>query len=390
MTLRRLALPFFFIALTGANTAFADQQQALENLRKRIDRVQRAMEKTSESRSEVSDALRKSERAISSSNRKLAELSSRQQTANMQLSALKLRESSLQSGIRDQQKILEAVLIRKYQQSGHPYLGLLLNNQDPNQTNRELTYYQFIARDRANWLQKLRGSLAELGQTRAAVQVQTAELKSLREEEVAQRKKLEAEQQSRRSVLGKLSKQLRQQRQEISRLRRDEDRLSKLVEKLTALLEKPKTRSLFRNDELPDNKFDGKPFDQLRGKLVLPVRGDITNRFGSPRPESNLPWKGLFLSASTGQTVKAIASGRVVFADWLRGFGNLLILDHGNGYMSLYGNNETLYRQVGDVLRGGDTIATVGNSGGNENSGLYFELRHKSKPQDPLPWLASR
>lgn len=390
MTLRRIVLVFFVVALTSASTTYADQQQALENLRNRISQMQQAMEKTSESRSEASDALRQSERAISTSNRKLAELSARQKTATQRLSTLESRENALRSGIRDQQQLLEYLLVRQYQESGHPYLGLLLKDRNPNQINRELTYYQFISRDRAAWLQRLRETLAELKQTRVATQVQSAELQFLREEEIAQKKQLQAEQESRRSVLGKLSKQLRQQRREISRLRRDEDRLSQLVEKLTAMLEKPKSRSLFRNDALPDSKFDGKPFGQLRGKLILPVRGDITNRFGSTRPESNLLWKGLFLKAPAGQSVKAIAAGRVVFADWLRGFGNLLIVDHGDGYMSLYGNNEALYKQVGDMLHGGDTLATVGNSGGNENSGLYFELRHQSKPLDPLPWLASK
>ena len=122
----------------------------------------------------------------------------------------------------------------------------------------------------------------------------------------------------------------------------------------------------------------------------MPVKGGLANQFGTQRPDSTVQWKGLFLRTSAGQAVKAVAAGRVVFADWLRGFGNLLIVDHGNGYMSLYGNNETLYKQVGDVLRGGDTVAAVGNSGGNENSGLYFELRHEGKALDPMKWLATK
>ena len=120
----------------------------------------------------------------------------------------------------------------------------------------------------------------------------------------------------------------------------------------------------------------------------MPVKGVVSNKFGSARPDSTVLWKGLFLRAAANQPVKAVAAGRVVFADWLRGFGNLLILDHGKGYMSLYGNNETLYKQVGDVLRGGDTIAAVGNSGGNEESGLYFELRHEGQPMDPMKWIS--
>ena len=156
------------------------------------------------------------------------------------------------------------------------------------------------------------------------------------------------------------------------------------------MLAKPKSKSLFKNDNIPDNRFDGKLFEQLKGKLALPVKGEITNKFGATRPDSTVQWKGLFIKTSSGQTVKAIAAGRVVFADWLRGFGNLVIVDHGNAYMSLYGNNETIYKQVGDELRGGETIATVGNSGGNADSGLYFELRHESKPFDQLKWLAKK
>ena len=205
-----------------------------------------------------------------------------------------------------------------------------------------------------------------------------------------QKKALKKEQNAQQQVLGKISQQLRQQRREINRLQHDENRLAQLVDKLTKMLVQPKSNSLFRNDNLPDNRFDGNPFDQLKGKLALPVKGEVANQFGVPRPDSTVLWKGLFLRVSSGQAVKAIAAGRVVFADWLRGFGNLLIIDHGKDYMSLYGNNETLYKQAGDVLHGGDIVAAVGNSGGNEDSGLYFELRHESKPLDPMKWLAAK
>jgi septal ring factor EnvC (AmiA/AmiB activator) len=133
--------------------------------------------------------------------------------------------------------------------------------------------------------------------------------------------------------------------------------------------------------------MNGTPFTSLKGKMALPVKGKIANRFGTHRPESTMAWTGWFLRASANQPVKAVAAGRVVYADWLRGFGNLLIIDHGQGYMSLYGDNETLYKQVGDTLLAGETVATVGNSGGNEDSGLYFELRFEGKPFDPAKWV---
>jgi septal ring factor EnvC (AmiA/AmiB activator) len=119
----------------------------------------------------------------------------------------------------------------------------------------------------------------------------------------------------------------------------------------------------------------------------MPVRGELVGRFGSPRSDSGLTWRGLFIQAPAGREVKAVAPGRIVFADWLRGFGNLLILDHGDGFMSLYGNNEALLGSLGDSVRGGEAVATVGASGGNTATGLYFELRHQGKPFDPLGWL---
>jgi septal ring factor EnvC (AmiA/AmiB activator) len=375
---------------TLVSVAHASRQEELENLRKRIAAVQHDMDKASESKVEVADALRESERAISNSNRKLAELAALQHAADQKLSKLQGQQQQLGTNITGQQALLSKLLYQQYLGGKQEYLKLLLNNQDPNQAARDLLYYQYIARSRASWLTTLRENLAELNAISISTREQRTELASLRTEQAAQQKTLEKEKRTRQRMLGKISQQLHLQRREITHLQRDANRLSQLVDKLTKMLAQPKSKSLFRNDNLPDNRFDGKPFDQLKGKLTLPVRGEITNRFGTPRPESTVQWKGLFLRTSSGQPVKAIAAGQVVFADWLRGFGNLLIIDHGNGYMSLYGNNETLYKQVGDVLRGGDTVASVGNSGGNEDFGLYFELRHESKPLDPIKWLATK
>jgi septal ring factor EnvC (AmiA/AmiB activator) len=386
--LRLLSLVICSLTLTG--TVYASQPEELENLRKRIAAMQREMDKTSESKSEAADALRGSERAISDSNRKLAELAEQQRVADKKLNELQEQERRLTGSMAEQQALLGRLLYQQYLGEKQEYLKLLLNSHDPNQVFRDLQYYKYIARGRATWLAALHDDITALNTVSTAAREQRAELKSLRAEQSAQKKALEKEQHARQRVLGKISQQLRQQRREINRLQRDENRLAQLVDKLTKMLAQPKTNSLFRNDNLPDDRFDGNPFDQLKGKLTLPVRGEVANQFGAPRPDSTVLWKGLFLRTSSGQAVKAIAAGRVVFADWLRGFGNLLIIDHGKGYMSLYGNNETLYKQVGDVLHGGDIVAAVGNSGGNENSGLYFELRHESKPLDPMKWLAAK
>ena len=390
MTLSARLLLCVLCCLISANTAYASQQEELENLRTRIAAMQREIDKTSESKSEAADALRESERGISDSNRKLAELAEQLRAADKKLNGLQTQEQQLGNNLDTQQAQLGKLLYQQYLGGKQEYLKLLLNNQNPNQASRDLQYYEYIARNRATWLAALRGNLAALNAASMATREQRTELKSLRTEQAAQKTTLEKKQRSRQQMLVKISQQLRLQRREINRLQRDENRLAQLVEKLTKMLAQPKSKSLFRNDNLPDNRFDGSPFVQLKGKLTLPVKGEVTNQFGTQRPDSTVQWKGLFLRTSAGQAVKAVAAGRVVFADWLRGFGNLLIVDHGNGYMSLYGNNETLYKQVGDVLRGGDTVAAVGNSGGNEDSGLYFELRHESKPLDPMKWLATK
>jgi len=142
-----------------------------------------------------------------------------------------------------------------------------------------------------------------------------------------------------------------------------------------------------RVEKVPERGSASGPFDTLRGKLRLPVRGELTGRFGAPKGNAGINLKGVFIRAPEGRTVRAIAAGQVVFADWMRGFGNLLIIDHGEAYLSVYANNETLLKQVGDIVAAGEPIATVGATGGSAESGLYFELRHLGKPFDPLTWV---
>ncbi|ADE12846.1 murein hydrolase activator EnvC family protein [Sideroxydans lithotrophicus] len=357
-----------------AGAAHASQQDDLDKLRKRISALQQDFEKNNESRSEVVDSLRESERAISDSNRELHELSLQQQAANHELLLLQQRAATMGRELQGQQAILGRLLYQQYLDGGEQeFLKLLLNNNDPNQVAREFRYYEYITRDRADTLSSLRNGLAKLKIVTDQANQKRNEISNLRSEEQAQRQHLEQDKRARQQMLNKISQQLKQQQREIGRLQRNANRLSQLVEKLAHVL--------------PEAQSDSIPFKLLKGRLALPVKGKLRNKFGARRPESSMTWTGWFLRATPNQPVKAVAAGRVVYADWLRGFGNLLIIDHGQGYMSLYGNNETLYKQVGDSLHGGDVIATVGNSGGNEDSGLYFELRFEGKPFDPGKWV---
>lgn len=386
--LTRHALLLCICLIAGINSTHASQQEELNNLRKHISELQKDLEETSESQSEATDELRESERAISNSKRKLAELSLQHRTADQILERLQQQAQQLEKDMQKQQSMLSKLLYQQYLGGKQEYFKLLLNNHDPEQTAREMRYYEYIARSRSTWLNMLRINLAQLNEIVQQTQQKNGEIAALQKKENTQQKILEKDKLARQHVINQFAQQLKQQRHEIGRLQRDENRLSKLVAKLSKMLTRQKNKGIFSNDKLPDDRFDGQPFEQLKGKLTLPVMGEVVNKFGSARPESTVHWRGLLLRAASGQPVKSVAAGRVVFADWLRGFGNLLIIDHGKGYMSLYGNNETLYKQAGDILRGGDTVAAVGNSGGNENSGVYFELRHRGEPLDPIKWIA--
>ena len=357
-----------------AGTAHATQQDDLAKLRKRIASLQQDFEKTNESKSEAADDLRESERAISNSNRRLHDLAQEQQVANRELGQLQQRATAMDKELQGQQVMLGRLLYQQYLDGGEQeYLKLLLNNDDPNQVAREFRYYEYIARDRATSLNSLRAGLVKLQAVTDQARKKSDEVAALRAEEQSQRKSLEQDKRARQQMLTKIALQLKQQRREIGRLQHNENHLSQLVEKLAQVV--------------PDTQAVSISFKSLKGKLMLPVRGRVRNQFGTRRPESTMAWTGWFVRATANQPVKAVAAGQVVYADWLRGFGNLLIIDHGHGYMSLYGNNETLYKQVGDSLRGGDIVATVGSSGGNEESGLYFELRFEGKPFDPNKWV---
>lgn len=398
MTLRALPLAVLLILLlgTGAAAAAPSATRAKEDLRElrgRIEALQKRISDAEESRTEAADALKGSERAISDANRKLHDLAQQSLQADRRLAGLRAGRRDNETALQAQQALLERLLYQQYLDGRSEPLKLLLNRENPNQIARQMHYFSYISRARADLIGDLRTRLAQLDQSAREVEAQAAEIASIAAEQTAQKRRLEQEKRARGRVLARISTDIRKQKREIGTLKRDENRLSKLVEQLGRIISRTPSRSpapRLRNERLPDNANDGSPFQALKGKLHLPVRGELANRFGSPRLDSGLLWKGLFIAAKAGEEVRAIASGRVVFADWLRGFGNLLIIDHGAGYMSLYGYNETLYKRVGDALQGGETIATVGNSGGNADSGLYFEIRYQGKPFDPLTWVTTR
>jgi len=383
----RVCLALAVFGMLSQTTVLAAPRAELQELRGRIEKLQKELEGAEEFKTEAADALKASERAISDSNRQLYELARQQQQTADTLGKLRQQSATAQQRIGAEQELLSDLLYRQYLGGQHDYLTLLLNRRDPGQLARELHYYGYISRARADVIRSLRQGLSELEEVQREQREKAAELARIEAEQVRQKRQLQAQHALHRGVLAKVSAQIRTQRKQIGSLQRDEKRLTRLVQRLGKLVaRKPRAASPGKPVQ-PDISAAVGTFQRLKGKLAWPVRGELAYRFGSARQDTGMVWKGVFIRARGGQEVKTVAGGRVVFADWLRGFGNLIIVDHDDGFMSLYGNNESLYRRVGDAVGPGDAIATVGNSGGNADSGLYFELRYQSRPFDPMGWV---
>ena len=390
-------------SLAATRRAPPPDAEDLRALRTRIDKLKSDIADAEESRNEARDSLRESERAISEANRALRDLARDRQDARTELSRLEGEVSRVEAELAARHDELAQLLTVRYLGGQADYLKLLVSGVDPNQTARDLHYYGYISRAQAELVRSLRATLDWLQELHGQSREKTAELAEIENQQKKERNQLATEQGARRRVLDKVSAQLREQRRQVKGLEKDESRLSRLVEELSKLIAEeakrprraaPGQRPSERNDKVPEPGLAdsaqvaaGAAFAKLKGLLRLPVRGELVGRYGSPRPEGGPSWKGLFIRAPAGQEVRAVAGGRVVFADWMRGFGNLLILDHGQGYLTIYGNNESVLKALGDTVRTGDPVATTGASGGSADSGLYFEIRHAGRPFDPMSWV---
>lgn len=390
----RLGVAVFLVASAAHGLAARDRaasEQELREVRGRIEKLQGDLAAAEKSSGEAADQLRESGKAVSEAHRSLFELSQRRLALEGELENISQRERETRSGISDQEVLAGKLLRLQYQQGAPDRLRLALEGRDPATVARHIEYYNYVQRERAELIGRLRRKSEELAGLARDAATRREELALNEAASAAEARILERERAARAAVVSRLAGEVAKGRREIGKLKRDEVRLTRLVEEIARALaaRRPEGRTASKRvDSVADASTASKAFDTLRGRLKWPVRGELVNRYGSPRDQSGSGWKGLFIRAVTGETVRAVADGRVVYADWLRGFGNLLILDHGKGYMSLYAYNEGLLRQVGEKVLGGDPVAQVGASGDSAESGLYFELRRDGKPFDPLRWVA--
>jgi len=393
-------------------------------LQAELAKLKRQLAASEASYSEAADALAGLEATISATNRRLRELAGARLKVEQQLAALESRERDVAQRQTTQEGQLAVLLRQQHALALRDPLHLLIEGQDPGQLARDSEYLAYVSRATGRAVTELQERRTELAELRSQSEQKKAELVKIAEDEQKSRTKLEQENVRRRRTLDQLQKQMADQRQSIGRLERDEKRLNSLIEQLSKLLadqarqdaerarlEAERAKEAAARARVPDTAQaparapENRPpspippstssnFGQRRGKIALPVQGTITARFGAARRgeggAAGPTWKGLFIRAPAGAEVRSVGDGRVVFSDWLRGFGNLLVVDHGDGFLSIYGNNEALLRNVGDPVAVGDVVALVGNTGGNEHPGLYFELRFQGRPFDPLTWVAAR
>lgn len=411
------------------------QRQSAEveraELQRKLGALKREIQQTEKARGHAADALAQSEAAISEAKRDLHELASDQRALELRIKELSAEQDRLVEATAKQQGQLARVLRDQYVAGKENRLKLLLSGDNPNRINRDLQYMGYLSQAQAKLIDALRSNLAAVEANQSEAEQARVELQHLAEEQRQLQARLQQKKEKHSVLLAELSSKLKAQRKEAGNIERDEQRLAGLVDRLTKLIEEQRkaeaaAREKLRREQMaraqqrressrkpgstPDAIEDDAPqklarrnelmpepsvqdadraFASLRGQLRLPVRGELVARYGSKRGDGP-NWKGLFIRTEEGAEVRAVAPGQVVFADWLRGFGNLIIVDHGGQYMTIYGNNQSVLKRVGDRVNAGDTIASAGSSGGNEQSGLYFEMRHQGRAIDPAGWILIR
>jgi septal ring factor EnvC (AmiA/AmiB activator) len=361
-------------AADDPNPARAEAE--LKAVRSQIDKVREEMERNAGKRTQLSRDLEESERVVGSARGELEKL--RRERAvhtakRAELAGLRRVEEGALS--RDREALAGQIRAAHMIGQEEP-LKLLLNQRDPAQTGRVLVYYQYFGRARASQIAAINSHLSDLATLDAQLAAEEERLTALEGQRRGELSKLQSARERRGRALVSLDAEAKNRAKELERLKDQQGGLEKLVRELR--------RALERIDKFPTDSKDA--FAKLRGKLSWPVSGKLAASFGQIRA-GGVKWDGVLVSGAQGSPVRAVYHGRVVYADWLSGLGLLTIIDHGDGYLSLYGHNERLYKEVGERVTAGDTIATLGDTGGRANPALYFEIRKGGRPIDPRPWF---
>ena len=373
------------LLLALAAIAFADddaeltqiKEQELEQVRERISDLKKSLDRAAKQRDKLAAELQTADVAIAEKRLKLRELERQMSDSEKRRADLDARIAEAENALQRESAELAVQLRAAYMSGETERLKLLLNQQDPATLGRLLVYYAYLNEYRSGNIETITGRVNELAALRGEVAAEVARLNEIAVAREAELVRLDAAQSERKALLARLNQRIEAEGREVDRLAAQEQDLARLIAELTSIL-----------SDYPISSEA--PFSSLKGKLTWPVAGDLLHDFGQPRVGGKLKWNGVVLAAPRGREVRAVYHGRVAFADWLSGLGLLVIVDHGDGFMSLYGYNETILKDAGDWVAPGDVIATVGSSGGQSSSALYFELRRGTTPVNPRDWVSRR
>jgi septal ring factor EnvC (AmiA/AmiB activator) len=350
-----------------------DKHDELDALSSKIEQLEETLSSTRGLKQEAEQELETLERKVGALTRDLLGLDQEIADLNDVLANLRVALEAKTGDLRLQQQILRRHLHAAYVMGREERLKLLLSQEEPGTVSRVLAYYEYLSKARARRIASIRERMAELYSMQQEIGRQQEQLGVLREQRRSDREQFMVLRLRREALIEELGRSLTGQDEQLRTLKRDAERLQQVVEQLDKVAEQAEAEK-------------SKPIKARRGSLAWPLKGRLISRFGSRRAASGLTWDGVVIGAPEGAPVKAVYHGRVAFADWLRGFGLLLILDHGDGYMSLYGFNQTLLKETGEWVDEGEAIALVGDSGGRNHAGLYFAIRHRARPHNPRNW----
>ncbi len=376
LTLRKQGLAsigclLLLFAVVATPTA-RDPEKQLQEVRGRIEELQRSIRRDTDRRDTLSAQLRDAEEKVRDARGRLGNVRKRLAASDARLSGLTAEREHTERALRGQRLVLAAQLRSAYMSGREEQLKLLLSQEDPAAFGRMLVYYSYLGRARAGKIAEIQAAVTALEQAAQQEAEERERLAALEADSRRELSSIDAARMERGKAVRAVNSQIRNNSDKIAKLRREAAALEKLVADIRRALK-----------DLPPGA--GQAFEKLRGKLAWPAAGRIVARFGQPRG-GGLKWNGVLIEASRGTEVRALYEGRVAYSDWLPGMGLLLIIDHG-GYMSLYAHNEQLFKAVGDRVEGGEVIATVGDSGGRSQPGLYIEIRRGATPVDPVPWF---
>ncbi len=421
---------FFFILLSCAFTVAvaADQRaqtkQEIAQAAKDIAELKKQLSKIQQEKSSAEQALKKTETEIGELEKQVDDLQQQEKKTEQELDLLDKQKKKLHSSRLDQQKLIAIQARAAYQAGQQEPLRLLLNQQQPEKFSRNLTYYQYIGKARQQQINEFNETIRQITNISAQITEQQNNLAEQRASLLSKQESLKTLRQQRQQKVASLSQQQRKETQSLNTRQADQAALNKVLQTIEATLarqaqeareaERKRQRLIAEQqrqqaEQLLDRQpqpatgkqpqspmvstaitHNGGNFSTVRGKLPWPVNGRLIARFGSPRGDTRSKWDGVLISSQAGTQVRAIHPGRVVFADWLRGAGLLVIVDHGDGYLSLYGHNQSILSRPGDMVQTGQAISTVGNTGGQDQAALYFAIRQKGKPADPTQWCRTQ